>query len=201
MADFARWACAAEPGLGWSKGTVLRAYRENREAANDLALEASPVVPVLTSLMAEQSTWRGTSGELLKRLSEHADEQTKRLKSWPASPQTLSNQLRRLTPNLRQAGLRLEFDREKNRKRARLVRIEKVGAEPSEASEASERQAEGGDSVDDLDGHNRAPDALAAPMHPTGRARNSRELDGVDDLDGSMLPFSDQPEEVIDLVD
>jgi hypothetical protein len=43
MADFAQWAVAAEPALGLKEGEFMRAYVGNRESANDLALEASPL--------------------------------------------------------------------------------------------------------------------------------------------------------------
>src|SRR5262249_35868902 len=47
MADFACWVVAAEPALGWPEGAFLRAYNDNRAAANALALEASVVAPAI----------------------------------------------------------------------------------------------------------------------------------------------------------
>jgi len=40
MADFATWAVAAEPALGWPDGAFMRAYAGNRASAHELALEA-----------------------------------------------------------------------------------------------------------------------------------------------------------------
>jgi hypothetical protein len=65
MADFAIWATAAEPALGWAPGAFLRVYAENREQANDLALEAVTVVPHLRALLEAQGEWRGTMSDLL----------------------------------------------------------------------------------------------------------------------------------------
>ena len=41
----------AEAALGWQPGTFISAYKSNRGAANDLALEDSPVGPPLIDLL------------------------------------------------------------------------------------------------------------------------------------------------------
>ena len=64
MADFARWATAAERALGWEKGTFMAAYKGNRTAANEVALEASPVAQPLLELLEEESGWTGKSSAL-----------------------------------------------------------------------------------------------------------------------------------------
>ena len=51
MADFALWATVAEPALSLPDGAFLRAYYGNRIAANDLALDASPVAAAISALM------------------------------------------------------------------------------------------------------------------------------------------------------
>ena len=53
--------------------------------------------------------WKGTATELLKLLSGAVDEGVRRQKGWPSSGRMLSNALRRLAPNLRQAGVLVEF--------------------------------------------------------------------------------------------
>ena len=67
MADFARWATAAEPALGWPAGTFLRAYAGARESAVDLALEASPVAVEIRRFVDGRGVevWEGTATELL----------------------------------------------------------------------------------------------------------------------------------------
>src|SRR5258706_7478208 len=61
MADFARWAVAAEPALGLRLGEFMNAYMGNREAAKDLALEASPVSAALLTLVEDCERWEGTA--------------------------------------------------------------------------------------------------------------------------------------------
>lgn len=43
MSDFARWVTAAESHLGWHPGTLVKAYRRNKQDAELGVLEASPV--------------------------------------------------------------------------------------------------------------------------------------------------------------
>jgi hypothetical protein len=76
MADFARWVVAAEPALPWEPGGFMEAYTANREAADDLAIETSPVGHAIVGLMQDRSEWSGTAQELLAKLSadRHSDE-------------------------------------------------------------------------------------------------------------------------------
>jgi hypothetical protein len=52
MADFARWATAAEGALSWPRGRFMKAYIENRAAASEQTLEASTVATALRALVA-----------------------------------------------------------------------------------------------------------------------------------------------------
>lgn len=124
MADFAVWSTAAEPALGCARGAFMRAYSENRESANELTLEASPVAAAVREL-AESSEWAGIASELLDVLNERANEKTRRQKAWPTTPRALSNALRRLAPNLRAVGVDVKFDRKPDRSRRRLIQIRK----------------------------------------------------------------------------
>ena len=101
MADFALWVTAAEEALGWEAGTFLQAYDNNRQAANVLALESSPIVEPLTRLARRKDGFRGTATALLTELNGYIDNNIRRQKGWPSTPQGLSGILRRLAPNLR----------------------------------------------------------------------------------------------------
>jgi hypothetical protein len=57
MADFASWAVAAEPGLGLEAGAFMRAYATNRDAAHDLALEASLIASAVRTLVGRGHGW------------------------------------------------------------------------------------------------------------------------------------------------
>jgi hypothetical protein len=145
MADFEAWVVAAEPALGWMPGAFLTAYRANREAANDLALDGSLVSQVVRAWMeARTEPWQGTATDLVKALNERADEATKRQKSWPANGRSLSNALRRLGPNLRVAGIAIAFDRRTHGGK-RTIKIERVGNPASPSSPKAERPSGGAD--------------------------------------------------------
>src|SRR5207249_4296359 len=92
MADFASWAVAAEPGLGLEDGAFMRAYSNNRDAAHDLALEASSIAPAVRTL-ADRGAWTGTAAELLEVLNQITDDTTKRAKGWPSTPRHVAGAL------------------------------------------------------------------------------------------------------------
>ena len=77
MADFARWVTAAESSLGWETGEFLAAYQGNRDSANDLAIESSPVGQPLLDCLEANGHWDGTATALLDEIEKHVSEQTK----------------------------------------------------------------------------------------------------------------------------
>ena len=109
MADFAQWVVASEPALGWADGTFLRAYDLNRGTANELSLEASPLVAPLRLLFAHGSSWHGTAADLLEKLVHRAEHEALLQRDWPKNAQTLATQLRRIAPNLRASGIDIQF--------------------------------------------------------------------------------------------
>jgi len=140
MADFALWASAAETAFGWEAGTFCRAYQGNRDSANEVALEASPIARPLLDLLGEGGSWSGTASELLTALETKVTDQTKRQKSWPANGRSMSGHLKRLSPNLRAAGWEVEFHREAKQ---RLVTIQWSSKVASSAQPASQADDEG----------------------------------------------------------
>lgn len=151
MADFARWIVAAEPALPWPSGTFLNAYAANREAANDLTLDASLVSQALRDFARDlNGTWSGTASELLKMLTEQVDDATTRQKGWPANGRSLSNALRRLAPNLRAAGVAITFDIRQAGTGKRTLTIEWVAGFASRAPHVSTAAA-GSDARDGRD--------------------------------------------------
>ena len=78
MADFAEWATAAEPALGWPSGAFLAAYTANRDSANDLALDADVIVAPLRQFIDRKGEWQGTASELLAELNGLAEEATRK---------------------------------------------------------------------------------------------------------------------------
>ncbi len=133
MADFARWVCAAEPGLGWPEGSILAAYRRSRAEARLSAIEASPIGIPLLSFMEDQERWQGTAKALLLALAPTTSgERAANQPGWPKSPRALRECLKCLAPNLRAEGIEVRFGkRGVGHDRARLIDIEKVRVQPS----------------------------------------------------------------------
>lgn len=122
MADFCKWAVAGEVALGWKTGSFLNAYGENRSQANQVALDASLLVPFVRRFAEERRDWTGTASQLDSELKALAGEAVNS-KDWPGSPRVLSGQLRRLAPNLRTLGVCIDFDRDEGKNRTRLILI------------------------------------------------------------------------------
>jgi hypothetical protein len=108
MADFARWAVAAEPMFDAAPGAFLEAYEENRAAVNTLALEASAVAVALVGFMKDRAAWQGTAGDLLKLLNDRVDPAIQKARGWPTSGRGMSGALRRAAPNLRAEGMDIQ---------------------------------------------------------------------------------------------
>lgn len=142
MADFAMWGMAAEPELGLNT-PFLDAYKQNRDSANDLAMESSPVAKYIRSLMENYDEWQGTSTDLLSTLSANATEADRRLKGWPKDARKLGGELKRLAPNLRKVGVDYEAGRNSGGRFVRLTRTdpEKSGMNDINDMEARERGA------------------------------------------------------------
>jgi putative DNA primase/helicase len=126
MADFAIWATAAEPALGWRPGAFMAAYLSNRGAANAVALEESVLAMAVLRLMHLQVAWDGTAGELLRHLNRHfSDPQIRRHRDWPKGPRKLSGELHRWAPSLRQVGVESIFGAREGGTGRRLIVIRK----------------------------------------------------------------------------
>lgn len=128
MADYVTWVTAAEPALGWADGTLLAAYTRNRRASSELALEASPLVPVLTSLVV-QGPWIGTATELHVKLLDLVSLVPMNMKDWPGNPRELSACLRRLAPNLREAGIEACFSQSTGSCSRKLISLSRLHAD------------------------------------------------------------------------
>ncbi len=133
MADFALWSCAAAPALGWTAEGFMQAYEQNIQSANDLALDASPVAHAVLKFLEHQTPWEGTSTQLLAVLTPYLDGVSGQER--PRTAQTLSCALRRLAPNLRQAGVDITFWQKNGGNRDRLIALRKVQS-PATADDA-----------------------------------------------------------------
>jgi len=123
MADFAKWATAAESALGVGPGEFMEAYNGSRQEINERALEADPVAMAIVKLMESHEEWIGPTAKLLKELRGLVDEDVRRYKTWPKQPQYLSRQLKRLAPVLRVEGIEVEdLPRTSGERKKRIVK-------------------------------------------------------------------------------
>ena len=76
-----------------------------------MAVEASPIGPLIVAFMKDRQHWDGTSSELLTHLKQLADEDARRSRSFPKDAIRLSGQLRRMVQPLKAVGVGVGFDR------------------------------------------------------------------------------------------
>ena len=183
MADFAKWSVAAEFYLGAAPGKFLKAYSKNQRAANDIALEASAVAPAILRLLQKQSTWDGTATDLLRQLETHLGTNEATAKTWPRSPQALSNALRRLTKNLREIGISVSFGREAG---TGMRRITVERADPDYVGISSSQPSQSRMSIGFETTEHRHDSA--APRHRWGQSESV--CDDRDDRDDEIPRFS-----------
>lgn len=105
MADFAQWAAAGLPALGFSAEEFMWAYRHNIGTGLSAGIESSLIGRSIRTLMMSLSNWTGSASELLEVLSRTVDESAARSPSWPRSAQALSGAIKRLAPALRSSGV------------------------------------------------------------------------------------------------
>lgn len=122
MADFAAWAAAAMPALGKQPTDFLEAYGANRGEANALTLEASPIAKHVQAI-ATVGAWAGTASALLDLINAGATDDERHRRGWPKNGKAISDALRRITVNLRSAGVFIGFNRSAG---ARDILIDKI---------------------------------------------------------------------------
>jgi hypothetical protein len=112
MADFAAFAEAMGRALGWGAETVLSDYYANRHYATAANVEDSLVAcTIIGAAQGKFFKWRGTATEMLSELGKLAGREATRSPRWPKSPWWLTNELRRIGPELRTYGLSITFER------------------------------------------------------------------------------------------
>ncbi len=138
MADFAKWAVACAPAMGWDPERFLEVYAANRSESDHLAVESALIGPLLMKLMEGRGEWEGTATDLVAALELLAEDRTRKSKNWPDSAQKMRWALKRIAPNLRKIGYELEFDRTTDRARHRILRVRKMDTGSSVASGSSD---------------------------------------------------------------
>jgi hypothetical protein len=121
MADFAKWASACEAAL-WPSGTFRMAYDVNRRRAVEDAVEADPLAACVRRIMAKQTRWVGTAGDLLNAVGADGDHLAGKISDWPRNPRSLAGRLRRSQAFLRALGIEIAFRRE-GREGNRIIKM------------------------------------------------------------------------------
>jgi hypothetical protein len=118
MADFAKWATAGLPALGFSADEFMAAYQRNRDELMETAIDASPVASALVRFMEHRDQWTGSAVTLLSLLADGTTSP-----AWPKSAKGLVGTLRRLAPALRSAGIEVTHRREAARNVIDVCRV------------------------------------------------------------------------------
>ena len=112
MADFATFGEAVGRGLGWPAESFLSAYNDNRQDATIATLEDSLVGTTLLRLFGPATKgWSGPPTKLHEALTLFAGKKNAALARWPKNSSAMSNELRRIAPQLRMHGLSIQFER------------------------------------------------------------------------------------------
>ena len=109
MADYAKWGEAVARGQGMQAGAFLASYTGNRRTATEAELETTPLGTLMMRLARMAMQWTGTVSRLHTALTETVDVKIATSATWPKSPRELSNELRRIAPQLRLHGMNLKF--------------------------------------------------------------------------------------------
>ncbi len=110
MADFARWAEAAGPALGWEPGEFLSAYEQNLKGATESKFENDALAVVIRDklLVDFPDGFAGTPTALFTAIMLYAPDAREQRRGWPANAAALGKHLRRIAPMLRTAGINFE---------------------------------------------------------------------------------------------
>jgi hypothetical protein len=103
MADLARSGVAVGRGLGWKPNAFLLAYEKNRIAVTEPSLDSSPVARFFLTLAGRCLDFDRSPTDLLELMTQDADKKLWTSAAWPKSPEALTNQLRRIAPQLADA--------------------------------------------------------------------------------------------------
>lgn len=127
MADFAKWATAAETALGMEPGGFMAVYNRNRAAVNENAIEADPLASAIVELIEGTAggEWEGNATQLLADLegTQTATDAVKKMKAWPKAANSLSRRLPRIATLLRSAGIEWAKEHRDNGSHVRLWRV------------------------------------------------------------------------------
>jgi hypothetical protein len=107
--------------LGWPAGRLLSDYYDNRRESTATQIEDSLVATALLRFAERARMWTGTASELLSLLAVTSGKKVTSSVQWPKSAGRFTNELRRLSPQLRLHGLSITFERDRERRLIALL--------------------------------------------------------------------------------
>jgi hypothetical protein len=133
MADFEEYAEITSRCTGNEAGVFIDAYYKNQELQTEVVIEGSLVALAIVELMKLQDDWSGTATGLLTDLESIADglKIDSMDRSWPRGSNALSCRINEIRTNLREVGISIEYDRHRDLKRSRIIKIGKISSIPS----------------------------------------------------------------------
>ena len=140
MADFAQFAAAGLPILGFTAIEFFDAYNENLDQGLAAGVDTSPVAQAVLVFMATRTKWQGTASALLGHLEAEIDPGLLRHQAWPRTAHGLSGTLRRLAPALGRNGIDVTTSRAS---RSRIITLCKADVSASPASQRHPAHAPG----------------------------------------------------------
>jgi hypothetical protein len=142
MADFTKLATAGEKALGLESGEFVDIYNKNRNEANNLAIENSLIAQIVIDLVSDKEQWVGIAKNIKDLLDSKSDIITQKNPFYPKNPQKVSNELRRIAPNLRLMGIDVHFASDEGKREGgtgnRLITITNQNFKSSQSSQLSQ---------------------------------------------------------------
>lgn len=151
MADFAKWAVAAEAALPVPEGAFMQAYEGSRREAVETAVESDTVASAVRSMLQDATAWQGTTSELLEALRPFLPNPDKPPRGFPKSAQAMTARLRRVAPSLRAVGIERRDVARSGKSGSRVFALErrcKSTSDTSVTSEAAKAERKRGFSTD-----------------------------------------------------
>ncbi|NEQ98244.1 MAG: hypothetical protein F6K30_16250 [Cyanothece sp. SIO2G6] len=168
LADFGKFAIAAEPALGLELGSFIQALNANQEEADATVVESDPTASAIISFIEPRKHWIGVAEELLKELNQVADEDTRKSKKWPKTCQLLGSKLSRISDSLRRNGV--DITKHSRSNKVRLIEIIKREDSLSPLSPLSPPLSGKGSSGDN---ENEPLSPLSPPLSPLSPSAHS----------------------------
>jgi len=125
MADFAQWGCAIADAIEIGRENFLRIYRKNIDEQNNEVLNQDLIAQMICQFMQDKDDWTGTPTQLHAHLREYLPDGMEKDRSWPKRPNSMSQRINCIKPNLCAAGLVIQQFTENKQ---RMISIRKTSS-------------------------------------------------------------------------